>query len=1023
MGTKWGRRILAYSESLLSNYGCLYTFASLYVITNILLFLREANFESSLHRNYRRYTTAIARGSGATINFNVAVVILLASRSLISLLRVTPLNMVLPLDKAMPDFHRLVGSLILIAGVIHTIFHIPMYAIDSTWSPGIKGTTNLFIVGIFLLALMLIIRLVAQPAVYHTNYELFFRTHVTCSVIFYALLVVHGQHRGDPTTWKWIIAPLTIYILDILLRGFREKRSYLLVSKHSAALQSNSILKIRLPRIFHHEAGQYAEIRVPRLSRFQWHPFTISSAPHEAEMTFYVKAVGDWTKSLYQLFATSLNEENSEDIEVHIRGPYGAPAQHVGQFDRVILVGGGVGATPFCSVVKDAYHWITHWTPQHLRRRQVKEVQMGVGQQPDQNVILQQREHAHGNYQSRAETINNRSSHLFTTNVFSERLLSSSSIGQDSLMDVPPFPDHILDNDMFGENVSLDNDRTTVGGTTMYTARDFISCSDKRSKSSSVPSKEARHHETSGHVERETTKRNTNTSLKGNVPIDNKNQNDTDEVRQVTQSYETSGGTIRRSLDFLTALASIHEMEGADELFSQSLNMMVTMSYGSARLVRGIQQKQLNREIQQGRYEESPIVAQGPLPGPQGMLLPTTDAQVNIFRSRRVMFLLFMHSVTVNMIILWLLGLRFTMAGAGYAFNIFQVFRKGILLYSIKALSAVDLTLATVLMLSIAIPCGVEVVELRSALLHGIDVFALTPMMIFEVMVGILGLMGIGQDMDGLFGIFHVFVLWPVLTVLLGSRLLRVIGERVTQAQNVQVSHTTTRAVDFFWTAPTGKDDQWLVGDLQRYTDLRQVRMHRYLTRMGDRSVDGGVGEGRGGAVGPQSVNVDMRTGVGQGQGEETTRRNGRVESEWPGVSSRRLGSLQTHFGRPDWDEIVNEIAQRCPNNSTIGVFFCGPHAMGRTVKEACMDAMRNSIVRGLQRGVEVMRGLEEIFGDAVSANEYTGEEATKYWTKQYDGGNPTVDTSRTAVGSRAALKSMKTGCNITIVFKKESFL
>lgn len=36
-----------------------------------------------------------------------------------------------------------------------------------------------------------------------------------------------------------------------------------------------------------------------------------------------------------------------------IKGPYGAPAQNYKKYDILLLVGLGIGATPFISIIKD----------------------------------------------------------------------------------------------------------------------------------------------------------------------------------------------------------------------------------------------------------------------------------------------------------------------------------------------------------------------------------------------------------------------------------------------------------------------------------------------------------------------------------------------------------------------------------------------------------------------------------------------------------------------------------------------
>ena len=44
------------------------------------------------------------------------------------------------------------------------------------------------------------------------------------------------------------------------------------------------------------EPGQYVFINVPELAKFQWHPFTLTSAPGDDYLSVHVRAAGDWTK-------------------------------------------------------------------------------------------------------------------------------------------------------------------------------------------------------------------------------------------------------------------------------------------------------------------------------------------------------------------------------------------------------------------------------------------------------------------------------------------------------------------------------------------------------------------------------------------------------------------------------------------------------------------------------------------------------------------------------------------------------
>ena len=48
-----------------------------------------------------------------------------------------------------------------------------------------------------------------------------------------------------------------------------------------------------------YKVGQYAFVNFPSLGMFEWHPYSITSAPHEDQIEIYVKTTNHWTKQLY----------------------------------------------------------------------------------------------------------------------------------------------------------------------------------------------------------------------------------------------------------------------------------------------------------------------------------------------------------------------------------------------------------------------------------------------------------------------------------------------------------------------------------------------------------------------------------------------------------------------------------------------------------------------------------------------------------------------------------------------------
>eukprot|EP00178_Gracilaria_changii_P028073 TRINITY_DN952_c0_g1_i1.p1 TRINITY_DN952_c0_g1~~TRINITY_DN952_c0_g1_i1.p1 ORF type:complete len:596 (+),score=69.68 TRINITY_DN952_c0_g1_i1:3300-5087(+) len=550
------------------------------------------------------------------------------------------------------------------------------------------------------------------------------------------------------------------------------------------------------------------------------------------------------------------------------------------------------------------------------------------------------------------------SSHLFTTNVYSEHF-ESLGVLEDIKIPGRVFrdrPNTRTNREALGsrlrnpQNPTESSRHTKNKSRSTYTARDYLRNGDISSTSENQSNVEVV--ETSFLEEQEDSELDIMAHDETDVVHINRAsvaQSHPNMFRRSTRPvnvdgmgsyYENSMGTVHRSLDYMTALHSLYNEPSTNTaIYRRSLDLMVAMSFGSATLVRNMQRRKALVEMRRSVDR-----------------LPTAigSEDLSLFHSNRVMFLLFMKSVTMNMILLWILLVRYVVFGVAYIFGYFDVLREGIALYESQALNAIDLALTVIITSLIATPAFIEAMELGLDSTQGFDFFAVLPIVLIDAVVAGLSLAGAGENIP-FFTLFRVAVWWPLISILILVRLFRVIGERVALVQNLAADPYTTKKVDFYWTAPSPEDDRWLVKELRPYADIDAVQLHRYLTRC---------------------HKTDDR-------GHRTFVRNTR--------------SLYTNFGRPDWEDVMNEMAEECPNNSTVGVFFCGPRAMGEQVQQACMSAMRNSIVRGLHAGTDNMRELEEVFGDAIPANEYTGE----------------LPRPR---------RNRQGGCNVKIVFKRETF-
>ena len=95
-----------------------------------------------------------------------------------------------------------------------------------------------------------------------------------------------------------------------------------------------------------YKSGQYLFLQVPAVSRFQWHPFTITSCPSDPYISVHIRQVGDFTKALGEMLGAGSDAQGIEGLDpmgqyeiavrngmrmptLRIDGPYGAPAEDV----------------------------------------------------------------------------------------------------------------------------------------------------------------------------------------------------------------------------------------------------------------------------------------------------------------------------------------------------------------------------------------------------------------------------------------------------------------------------------------------------------------------------------------------------------------------------------------------------------------------------------------------------------------------------------------------------------------------
>ncbi|XP_010033187.2 putative respiratory burst oxidase homolog protein H [Eucalyptus grandis] len=390
---------------------------SLWLTLNLILFVWK--FRQYKERDIFQvmgYCVCFAKGAAETLKFNMALILIPVCRRTLTKLRSTALSRIFPFDDNI-NFHKSIALAIVIGTSIHIIMHLscdfprliscpkpkflryagpnfnykqPSYLDLVESVPGVTGIIITILMAFsFTLATHSFRRNVIKlPWPFHhlAGFNAFWYAHHLLFLV-YALLIVHGyflflsRHWYSKSTWMYLSVPLLLYVSERIFTAIDERNHRVNVIK--AIIYTGNVLALYIskPPGFKYKSGMYMFVKCPDISNFEWHPFSITSAPGDDYLSVHIRTLGDWTTELKNRFAQVCEPPNEpagrgslvrlqtkaiSDYDhtqvrfprILIKGPYGAPAQNYKKYDILFLIGLGIGATPFISILKDLLNQI-----------------------------------------------------------------------------------------------------------------------------------------------------------------------------------------------------------------------------------------------------------------------------------------------------------------------------------------------------------------------------------------------------------------------------------------------------------------------------------------------------------------------------------------------------------------------------------------------------------------------------------------------------------------------------------------
>lgn len=249
--------------------------------------------------------------------------------------------------------HHLYGAISFLLLISHPLF-LAQKALQSSLPATIyllPSSNIIYSAGI--LALYSLIVFLLFTLLIKLPYHLWFITHQLMGVVLFFAFIHTNFITSDVSRFPllkiwilvWIFLATASYIYKkFLYTTFGPKLIYQ-VQKNK---NTNGLLSLELSPVgksLNHHPGQFVFVsfKQPGINP-EFHPFSIASSPGASNLRLYIKIFGDYTGSLTDL---------KPGTKAFVFGPYGQLYKHFESQKNLVLVGGGIGITPFISMIEN----------------------------------------------------------------------------------------------------------------------------------------------------------------------------------------------------------------------------------------------------------------------------------------------------------------------------------------------------------------------------------------------------------------------------------------------------------------------------------------------------------------------------------------------------------------------------------------------------------------------------------------------------------------------------------------------
>jgi predicted ferric reductase len=226
---------------------------------------------------------------------------------------------------------------------------------------------------------LLVIGMSTLHVVRRTWYAMFYKIHIAAGPTLLLCVVLHWNR-----SIVYLAGSLLYYLacsMLIWVEQWRQQRatSLRVISVErlaEAAADDRPCLAITFAAsdtaMSRYRSGMYIKLKCPSISSI-WHPFTVNMVPGEMrQLRLIVRCTGPFTSALAARIMATTDDGTETLIDpppIHLDGFHGCPfrAEQVLQHDVVVFVAGGVGITPYVSLLHRV-HALSLGRPAPVRR-------------------------------------------------------------------------------------------------------------------------------------------------------------------------------------------------------------------------------------------------------------------------------------------------------------------------------------------------------------------------------------------------------------------------------------------------------------------------------------------------------------------------------------------------------------------------------------------------------------------------------------------------------------------------------